>query len=185
VTTVTNPSVAPGELELVRSFVNTLDIEAETDELASARQAAEWLSAHGWPARVRPKDLTELVALREALRDLASGRRTHVERDAATAVDAIAARHPLVVRVANAMPLQPSTPTGTAAFVERTLALVATARIDGSWERLKACVNDRCRWLFYDYSRNRSRTWCSMDVCGSRAKMREYRRRRDRAWVRS
>ncbi|MGZ8667616.1 MAG: CGNR zinc finger domain-containing protein, partial [Solirubrobacterales bacterium] len=27
-------------------------------------------------------------------------------------------------------------------------------------------------------SRNRSRTWCSMEVCGNRAKTRSYRHRR-------
>lgn len=44
-------------------------------------------------------------------------------------------------------------------------------------ERLKICPN--CRWLFIDRSRNRSRTWCDMAVCGNRVKAnRHYRRRR-------
>lgn len=44
-------------------------------------------------------------------------------------------------------------------------------------ERLKICPN--CGWLFLDRSRNRSRAWCDMAVCGNRAKAsRHYRRRR-------
>jgi predicted RNA-binding Zn ribbon-like protein len=33
-------------------------------------------------------------------------------------------------------------------------------------------------WVFYDRSRNRSRHWCSMGVCGNRAKTRTYRAKR-------
>jgi len=45
-------------------------------------------------------------------------------------------------------------------------------------ERLKICGN--CGWLFLDRSRNRSRAWCDMTVCGNRAKAsRHYRRRKE------
>jgi predicted RNA-binding Zn ribbon-like protein len=37
-------------------------------------------------------------------------------------------------------------------------------------DRLKICPN--CEWLFVDKSRNRSRNWCDMAVCGNRAKAR-------------
>ena len=44
--------------------------------------------------------------------------------------------------------------------------------------RLKICPN--CQWLFLDRSRNRSRAWCDMAVCGNRAKAsRHYRRNRE------
>ena len=46
--------------------------------------------------------------------------------------------------------------------------------------RLKICPN--CRWLFIDRSRNRSRTWCDMAVCGNRAKAsRHYHRHKETA----
>jgi predicted RNA-binding Zn ribbon-like protein len=41
-----------------------------------------------------------------------------------------------------------------------------------------ACTSDECLWAFYDRSRNRSRHWCSMGVCGNRAKTRTYRAKR-------
>jgi predicted RNA-binding Zn ribbon-like protein len=47
--------------------------------------------------------------------------------------------------------------------------------------RIKQCsIDEGCGWLFYDDSKNNSRRWCSMQGCGSRAKMRRmYARRRD------
>lgn len=40
--------------------------------------------------------------------------------------------------------------------------------------RVRACARDGCDWLFVDMSKNRSRRWCSMEVCGSRVKSRRY-----------
>ncbi len=175
-----NPSAAPGDLELVRSFVNTLDIEAGSDRLATPEGARDWLAARGHRLSRAPSDadLGRLVALREAIRDAAGGRGTPAEAAAIASLDAIGAAHPLTVRL-SAAPL-PFAPVGSGidGFVERVLGIVAAASIDGTWERVKACPNDRCRWLFYDHSRNHSRTWCSMDVCGARSKMRTYRARR-------
>jgi len=179
-------SAAPGELELVRRFVNTLDIEQGTDELATPETAARWLAAAGFgfaPSRGR---LRTLVSLREAIRDLVSERGSPGERAAAETLDRIAVGSPLRVRISGggSLPLAPAR-EGVEGFVGGVLAIVAASIIDGSWDRLKACPNDRCRWLFYDNSRNRSRTWCSMDVCGSRAKMRAYRSRKRTAEARS
>jgi predicted RNA-binding Zn ribbon-like protein len=44
-------------------------------------------------------------------------------------------------------------------------------------DRVGQCADDRCGWLFLDVSRNRSRRWCSMEVCGNRAKARRHYRR--------
>jgi predicted RNA-binding Zn ribbon-like protein len=61
----------------------------------------------------------------------------------------------------------------------RPLWPLAAAAVDllraGPLDRLKQC--DGCPWLFLDTSRNRSRRWCSMEVCGAHTKMRRYRAR--------
>ncbi|AAL42137.1 hypothetical protein EN41_17295 [Agrobacterium tumefaciens] len=45
-------------------------------------------------------------------------------------------------------------------------------------ERLRICGN--CGWLFIDRSKNRSRIWCDMAVCGNRQKAsRHYHRRKE------
>ncbi|MEY9781808.1 CGNR zinc finger domain-containing protein [Sinorhizobium fredii] len=60
------------------------------------------------------------------------------------------------------------------ATAHSALSLVANPEPD----RLKICPN--CEWLFLDRSRNRSRTWCDMAVCGNRTKAkRHYRRNRE------
>lgn len=43
--------------------------------------------------------------------------------------------------------------------------------------RVKRCGGDCCDMYFLDTSRNRSRTWCDMAVCGNRAKAAAYYRR--------
>jgi len=66
---------------------------------------------------------------------------------------------------------------GADAVLGGLLATVTGAMAEGTWERLKACRSDACRWAFYDHAKNRSRTWCSMAVCGNRQKARAYRQR--------
>lgn len=62
---------------------------------------------------------------------------------------------------------------GTAAFLS-AMRLLEPARLG----RVKICPN--CHWLYLDESRNRSRRWCDMTVCGNRAKaQRHYRRNRE------
>jgi predicted RNA-binding Zn ribbon-like protein len=43
--------------------------------------------------------------------------------------------------------------------------------------RLRECPGEHCGWLFLDLSKNASRRWCEMKVCGSRAKMQRHRQR--------
>jgi predicted RNA-binding Zn ribbon-like protein len=48
----------------------------------------------------------------------------------------------------------------------------------GSVRRVSQCAREGCDWLFVDTSKNHSRRWCTMNVCGSRVKMHRYYRRR-------
>ena len=63
------------------------------------------------------------------------------------------------------------------------VSLSATALLTGGeLDRVRACPvgEGGCAWLFHDESKNKSRRWCSMEGCGSRAKMRRmYARRRE------
>ncbi len=57
--------------------------------------------------------------------------------------------------------------------------VMAAARLLTSPEtlaRVRRCDQETCRWFFVDHSKNRSRRWCDMRVCGNRAKAREYYR---------
>ncbi|MER5746461.1 CGNR zinc finger domain-containing protein [Streptomyces sp. NPDC002225] len=43
-------------------------------------------------------------------------------------------------------------------------------------ERVRHCANPACVLWFYDVSKNGSRRWCSMEVCGNRAKSARFQR---------
>ncbi|MCP4977561.1 MAG: hypothetical protein GY931_15520 [Maribacter sp.] len=58
-----------------------------------------------------------------------------------------------------------------APIVKDSYLLITEGRLD----RIKECP--KCGWLFYDVSKNGKRKWCSMEVCGSRAKALDWYRR--------
>jgi predicted RNA-binding Zn ribbon-like protein len=43
--------------------------------------------------------------------------------------------------------------------------------------RVRACAAHDCGWWFVDGTKNRSRRWCDMTVCGNREKLRRFRSR--------
>jgi predicted RNA-binding Zn ribbon-like protein len=45
----------------------------------------------------------------------------------------------------------------------------------GQWHRFKLCRDPNCRASYFDASKPAAKTWCSMETCGSRNKMRRYR----------
>jgi predicted RNA-binding Zn ribbon-like protein len=48
---------------------------------------------------------------------------------------------------------------------------------DESFVDIKACEGPACTLLFADHTRARRRRWCSMAVCGNRAKQAAHRSR--------
>jgi predicted RNA-binding Zn ribbon-like protein len=48
----------------------------------------------------------------------------------------------------------------------------------GDFEYVKACAGSTCTLLFVDRTRGRARRWCSMAICGNRAKQAAHRDRR-------
>jgi len=56
----------------------------------------------------------------------------------------------------------------------------ALARVvaEEDFAQVKACEGHGCTLLFADHTRGRARRWCSMGVCGNRAKVAAHRSRR-------
>ena len=54
--------------------------------------------------------------------------------------------------------------------------LVTSARLG----RVRACAALDCGWWFLDDTKNASRRWCDMKICGNRQKVRSYRERHHR-----
>ena len=163
------PNAAPEPLRLVQRFVNTVDFERDRDWLA------DLLVEEGVDAT--PAAIARAGAAREAIRELLyANNRQPVDGDPHSILRRAATQARFTLDLEHRA-LTPEAP-GVDGLVGRVLAVAYGAMVDGSWSRLKACRNHGCRWAFYDYSRNRSASWCSMQLCGNRTKTRVYRRRR-------
>lgn len=146
------------DVDLVVDFLNTVNHDAHTDVLDDPVAWRRWLAM---------RELTDrngdVRAVRGAMR---------------------AAVGDPVAPTAASVPVTIELPAGGAPrlvavdVVGAVLAAAARLAIGGTWERVKICPADDCRWAFYDRSRNHSRTWCSMQVCGNREKARAWRGRR-------
>ena len=155
------PKAAPAPLREVQQFVNSIDVEHGLDWLP------DWLAERGLVG-----ELDRARSLREALRALVlANNGIALDESALELVNSAAARLPLQVDADGRLRV------GSARdALDGVVATALGAMLDGTWPRLKACRN--CCWSFYDYSPNRSATWCSMQLCGNRKKTRAYRRRR-------
>jgi predicted RNA-binding Zn ribbon-like protein len=173
---------APGELDLVRAFVNTWDGEDDVERLPGPRELRDWLAEHDLlpaGARVTATDHRHAIQVREALRALLlANAGLDLDPAAGPVLDAAARRAQLAVRFdAHGHVQAVPEAAGVAGALGRLLQIVAAAQDAGTWSRLKACLADDCQWAFYDRSRNRSAVWCDMRVCGNRQKVRSYRER--------
>ena len=61
--------------------------------------------------------------------------------------------------------------------VAHLMLMVLDALQAGYWRRFKLCHEPTCRASYYDASKAAAKTWCSMQTCGSRNKMKRYRAR--------
>ena len=173
---------APDPLELVRTFVNTLDVETGDDELADAQGVKAWFVDRGLlddGARLTPADQRRVVELREAFRALLlANNGVPLEAGAVDVLNQFAERAPLEARFDRAGTIGVAGRRGGLdGALGQLLAVMVQSVADGTWTRLKACREDECQWAFYDRSRNRSGQWCVMAVCGNRNKARSYRER--------
>ena len=176
------PDVA---LHLLQDFVNTNDVEGGVDGLGSPSLLHDWLAERKLVDRsddVPEPAWRRAIEIREGLRALGRANNGEpLDREQLAVMNRAAADVPVLVGVdVNDWRLRPAE-AGVDGFLGGILATLARAMADGSWSRVKSCRNDTCRWLFYDHSRNRSGTWCTMAICGSRMKSRAYRSRRKAA----
>jgi predicted RNA-binding Zn ribbon-like protein len=173
---------APGALEMLQCFANTIDVETSRDELHDASGLRGWLLEHDLISpreRVSADDLRDALELRTAVRSLSHA--NHGEPsppEAIRTLDRIADAANLQARFrAGEPPLLEPNAKGAAGALGRLVAIAFAAMSEGTWRRLKICRSDDCAVVFYDHSKNQSRAWCSMKVCGNRTKVRNFRRR--------
>ncbi|MFB7088614.1 CGNR zinc finger domain-containing protein [Streptomyces sp. NPDC056296] len=160
-------SPAPGGLDLVETLVNTLDIETGADSLDTPEGRARF--------GLTEDDVPGARELRESLRATLLAHAGHPPHRTVTPLGELLAGAPLVVTVDAADGSAALAPAGDDSLPARVAAAVAEALVAGTWIRLKACEAADCHLAYYDRSPAGRGRWCSMQVCGARAKMRRYR----------
>jgi predicted RNA-binding Zn ribbon-like protein len=180
-------SPAPGELSTVQSFINShFDLVGEwgTDLFSTPAGLRDWCMREGLISRRTDPfgdvDVERAIAIREGLRALAAigGHERSVSPERRAAFNAATDGLPMrLVLAATGVQLVPAVDEPLARALASVLSIAYGAIFDGRWERLKICPGEHCGWAFYDHSRNKSGRWCSMSVCGGRAKARSYYRR--------
>lgn len=184
-------------------FVNTqMIVKGEpTDTLESFEDLISWLVQ----ARILTKSQTEIVRARlnhnemTAVLDQAKSFRTTMR----SLAEQIASRKPIhdsaitiINRFLSQRPGYPQLVRNKGQFEERfhstaipaqnVLALLAEAATDllcrANFALVKKCGNPSCILYFYDTTKNHTRSWCSMQICGNRMKVAaHYRRKRSLA----
>jgi predicted RNA-binding Zn ribbon-like protein len=178
------------DLDTALDFVNTLKFDdgQPVEVLGTTAEALDWLHGHGLvhhEALTRADDAATLRRIRRtraALRELADA--TYEGRlPRQDSVDEVNR----ALRAREVVQLVPG-PDGCRLDhrhvgdpVDDALANLAEPIVReltaGRPERLRACADDTCRWVFYDDSRTGRRRWCDMASCGNRAKAARHRAR--------
>ncbi len=171
---------APGRLELVRAFVNSVDYFDQEEDLADPEALGRWLVERGLlDAGHHPSEaeFRRAIDVREGLRAvLLSHNGGELDREAVERLD----------RVADVRPSACASPRSRASRrAQRGLTAPwpgcwpwwRMRGPSGNWRRMKACAHDPCAWAFYDQSKNRSKRWCRMETCGNIEKARAHRAR--------
>jgi len=164
----------PGQYYVLESFL--------WREFAGVEDWLEWTEEHGLArtATSTREIFDRAMALRGALRSLEAMNNGERADDAPARllnelIESFGV-HPLV-EPSGDLRLRASAVTGRNAPIASILIMALDAMSKGEWARFKLCQDQSCRASFYDTTKNGTKTWCSMDVCGARNKMRRMRER--------
>lgn len=174
---------APDRHDLLADFAALATWSREAGLLSASRARAAMQRAARSPARAQT-ELHRAKALREAIyyacSAIAAGRSIGAQHVTALneSLGRILAGSKLVSRGRSLA----WTHRGSAGLLDEALWAVGRSAADlltseAALAQVRECAAGTCGWLFLDRSKNGSRRWCDMRVCGNRAKVRRFRRR--------
>jgi predicted RNA-binding Zn ribbon-like protein len=172
------PPAVPGDIGIVRDFVNTTDHETGIDDISTPAELTRYLHDAGLlerRTRATEADLDLARLLRSGLRHALEMNHSGDSGELPD-LDQALAQLPCELRwQGNAAALTPLH-GGIAGALTRVVIAMNEAMAADRWWRLKVCSSDECEWAYFDKSKNRSARWCEYG-CGDKIKMRAYRAR--------
>jgi predicted RNA-binding Zn ribbon-like protein len=169
-------------VDLVSSEPDAFDA---TDPLAGLDEFRAWLGERRWwmVDRARASDLAPLAELRAGLRAVFDAARSGDSAEAVRRLNDQLTRHEPRASISGHgdadWHLHVASAEGPVAdeYAAGAVMGLTMAFLDLGRERFGTCADERCRGVFLDTSRNRSRRYCS-DRCATRANVAALRRRR-------
>jgi predicted RNA-binding Zn ribbon-like protein len=190
VNTLDNRFVGSGPNELLRGYEDLLGFVGQAG-LVDAKNVAALARGKNSPAAAR--SFASALELREALASLLYGGLTSTRPPQPKTLKTLE-RHFLASEAHTELVWKPSAMDRSASsldwewgrfekdaglpvwalaqFAARLLTSTAMARV-------RMCECDTCRWLFLDTSKNHTRRWCDMKICGNRMKARRFNERKE------
>lgn len=173
-------SYGDGTASLAADLVNTYSVVTGREKLSRA-SLEKLLAAHGIPARrISERELGDFRRLRERLRELFTATEAKAVRQLNAMLDETGCTPQLVRHGGEEWHLHVGSTKRT--LLDRVAAAAALGLLlvirDEGTGRFKLCAGRACADVFVDVSRNRSRRFCSPQVCGNRAHARAHRARR-------
>lgn len=173
----------PSRRDNLESHADLVDWAEQSRLLSRAEATALRRAAASRPAAAQ-RALVQMKSVREALFALFSA----LAEGRAAPAPALDLLNQSLARVYARLELVPAPASFRSSFacepddLERLLFPVVQSAYElltsaPELERLRVCAADTCDWLFLDCSKNRSRRWCDMSVCGNRDKARRFYRR--------
>lgn len=149
-----------------------------TDRLESVADLGRWLAAAGLATtEASDVDMAAVRSLREAIYELAlaraSGTALNLEARERLNASAGGTNAAAVLEADGSARLKGDANALLGHVARRAVALIAGQ--EGGV--IRQCAGDGCAILFLDQSRAGGRRWCSMSLCGNRAKAAAFRRR--------
>ena len=166
-------------------FLNTANWtpggEIAEERLKSATDLAIWSNAVGLQGVIMPGDerlQKDVLEFRITLRNIVIS----LIRGTEPTYTGVENFNKVVTRTETYQLLKPASHGlvfGPQTTFSKAISLLAVALLGDAHEigRVKMCPADNCGWLFLDESQNRRRQWCSMELCGNRAKARRHYQR--------
>jgi predicted RNA-binding Zn ribbon-like protein len=176
---------APGGLELVHDFLNTIGVATHGPDLLAdttlARAWAEsavrtWSALRGVEAQapaLDDADLSKLRALRDTIAKMVAG--DPPDERGIGSIRSVSGSFAL--SSTGEVRLDP-TGSGWRWMAAALWSEILLSQQHDTWRRIKTCRNHQCGMAFYDRSKNNSGVWCDVKTCGNAANLRASRARR-------